>query len=156
MIQRYLQYNINFKASFVFFLLLFVNVVANANSLNKDDVSSPKKMLITNFQEQISGKITDIETGELIPFCNIEVKGSQAGTSSNELGEFILDVESLPVTLVFSHLNFEKRVVEVVNTSRLSVQLTPLVNSLDEVVLSENRKSKYPYELAEKAFSKTM
>ena len=135
----------------------------NSNAL---EVIKPNKTLVSktyvtyydfllNIKDQVSGNIIDAKTRKAISYANIEVFGTLVGTSSNELGEFILEVDSLPVTIVFSHLNYEKKVVEVTNTSNLTIQLTPLVNSLNEVVLSANRKSNYPYELALEAFSKT-
>jgi len=156
-----------------FFLLLTVCVIPS-NAINLIEESScfehttlPNELeeikgdkiildtsyLITQKSERISGKITDSTTGAPIPYCNIEVVGFQTGTSSNELGEFILEVDALPVTVIFSHLNYEKKTIEVSQLSTLNIQLTPLVNSLNEVVLSANKRDSYAFELAEKALS---
>ncbi|WP_347924836.1 carboxypeptidase-like regulatory domain-containing protein [Pontimicrobium sp. SW4] len=152
------------KASVFFLAFFFFGNSVGANNLfqeSKNDLSSVpiktvnKYDLIAQIREQIIGSVTDAKTNKAIAYCNIGVEGFQIGTSSNELGEFVLEVDSLPVTIVFSHLNYEEKVVEVTNTSNLTIQLTPLVNSLNEVVLSANRKSNYPYELALEAFSKT-
>ncbi len=149
------------QLSFCFFVVtLFLSVTCSyANNLyqesaNIQNITLPNN-LEANISEQISGRITDAKSGAAIPYANIEVFGSLIGTSSNDLGEFILEVDALPVTIVISHLNYDKKVVEVTNTSNLSIQLTPLVNSLNEVILSARKKSNYPYDLAVNAFSKT-
>ncbi|MCK0108962.1 carboxypeptidase-like regulatory domain-containing protein [Flavobacteriaceae bacterium S0825] len=139
--------------------MFFIVTSSNADNLFQESDSFQSIALSNDLEaqirEKIFGSIINAETSEVIPYCNIEVEGAQVGTSSNELGEFVLEVDSLPVTIVFSHLNYEKKVVELTNTSNLTIQLTPLVNSLNEVVISTKRKSNYPYELALEAFSKT-
>jgi len=153
-----------------FFILVFFGI--NSNATNQNQVNSNfndvvllssleentldevnKNDFLLKIKEEISGSITDTNTGEPIPYVNIEIFGSLIGTSSNELGEFVLEIDSLPITIVFSHLNYERKVVEVLDKSILNIQLMPLVNSLNEVVLSVKGRDNYAFDLAKKAFS---
>ena len=104
-------------------------------------------------EQLIQGKIIDVSTGEIIPFCSISINNTFRGTSSNELGEFEIKVKSLPATLVFTHINYEKQIVTIQNTSKIDIKLKPLVFELNEVAIS-NKKDFYAYELAKKAFRK--
>ena len=75
-------------------------------------------------QLQINGKVIDKVTGETIPFCNIGNASSSWGTSSNELGEFVIQLDSLPAKLIFSHINYNKYVAKITQTGNIVVELT--------------------------------
>jgi TonB-dependent SusC/RagA subfamily outer membrane receptor len=114
-----------------------------------------KQIIVKKNQEaQINGIVIDKATGEPIPYCNIAVESLFTGTASNELGEFVLDVDALPTKLVFSHLNYEKQQLEISGTSDLIIELVPLINILDEVVVADSKRDRYAFELARKAFKK--
>ena len=124
--------------------------------------SSPYLLLTIPFEQEnqksytIQGKVTDSKTGETIPFCNITLGNSYNGTSTNELGEFVLTLKSIPTKLTFTHLNYERFTIDVKDSQTLNIRLTPLVNVLDEIVLKPiNVKDKYAISLAKKAFYKT-
>ena len=104
---------------------------------------------------EINGRIIDQHTGTPIPFCNISIASSTIGSASNELGEFMIKVDSLPVQLVFSHLNYEKHEVQVTQTSPLNISLIPLTNKLKGVTVSGAKKDRYALELARNAYQKT-
>ena len=106
-------------------------------------------------QSEISGKIIDKETGEGIPYCSIATASSSAGTASNELGEFVLKIDSLPAKLVFSHISYGQQVVTVSKVSEMTVSLNPLVASLDEVVVIADKKDGVAKKLVKKAYEKT-
>jgi carboxypeptidase-like protein/TonB-dependent receptor-like protein len=113
-----------------------------------------KQIIVKKNQEaQIKGIVIDKATGEPIPYCNIAVESSFTGTASNELGEFVLDVDALPANLTFSHLNYEKQQLEISGTSDLIIELVPLTNILEEVVVVDSN-DKYALNLASKAFKK--
>ena len=102
---------------------------------------------------KIQGTIRDAKSGETIPFCNITLNNSFTGTSSNELGEFEIDVKKLPTILVFTHINYETFSIEIKNKKPLSINLAPLVNVLDEVKLKPTDvKDDYAINLVKKAF----
>ncbi|MCM4172202.1 hypothetical protein DHD32_11980 [Arenibacter sp. TNZ] len=107
-----------------------------------------------NQQQEINGRVIDQATGNPIPFCNIGIASSPWGTASNELGEFVIKVDSLPAKLIFTHINYNKYVVEVDLTTTLIVELTPFSNVLEEVIVTASKKDAYALELAKKAFQK--
>ncbi len=88
------------------------------------------------FSQQINGTITDGATGQPLPGANIIIKGTSTGTTSDFDGNFMINVEGFPVTLVISSLGFES-VEEVLNSSRVvNVTLQESLTALDEVVIS--------------------
>ncbi|WP_273568739.1 carboxypeptidase-like regulatory domain-containing protein [Maribacter halichondriae] len=105
-------------------------------------------------QEKIYGKVIDGKNGEIIPYCNISVEASLIGTVSNELGEFIIEVDSLPIKLVFSHISYGEKIFEISQNSDNVVELQPFTNNLDEVTVIANKKDFYALELAQKAYQK--
>ncbi len=109
----------------------------------------------TTAQVEISGKVIDKDTGEAIPYCSITSASSSAGTASNELGEFVVSIDSLPSKLVFSHISYGKQVVTVSQASEMTVSLNPLVAILEEVVVLAAKKDGFAKELVKKAYEKT-
>lgn len=96
-------------------------------------------------QKEINGKVVDQLTGEPIPYCNIAVESSFTGTASNELGEFVITSDSLPIKLIFSHPNYEKRVVEISQIGGTTIELMqsdivsdPFIKELDSSVSRYN------------------
>ena len=81
----------------------------------------------------VRGTITDKE-GSPMAKVNVNVKGKNVGTISNEKGEFILAVNPNAV-LVISHTGYKKYEVAVGNRSRLEVQMEPSVSNMDELVV---------------------
>jgi len=105
-------------------------------------------------QEKVIGKVIDAKNGETIPYCNISIESSLMGTVSNELGEFIVEVDSLPVKLVLSHISYGEKVIEISQNSDNVLELQPFTNNLDEVTVLGDKKDFYALELAQKAFQK--
>ena len=108
---------------------------------------------------KIQGKIIDKITGEIIPYCSVSQTNSYIGTSSNELGEFEIKTDTLPTKLIFTHIGYYKQTITVSNTkSSLVIELKPLANVLDEVVIKTagvgKKKNRYAINLAKKAYDK--
>lgn len=113
-----------------------------------------KKHIIVQKQQQITGKVVDKDTGEAIPYCNISFESSSIGTASNELGEFIIEADSLPVKLIFSHVNYGQKTVEISQNSDITVSLGLLTTTLEEVVVSASKIDQYAMKLAKNAIDK--
>lgn len=91
---------------------------------------------IWTFGQTVKGKVTDVN-GESIPFVNVIEKGTTNGTTTNDVGEFSLNVKKTPTSLVFSSLGFttiEKNVEA--NSLILNIVLKEDNSILDEVVIS--------------------
>ncbi|CAM1353829.1 SusC/RagA family TonB-linked outer membrane protein [Tenacibaculum ascidiaceicola] len=88
------------------------------------------------YGQTIKGKIVGVN-GESIPFANIIEKGTTNGTTSNENGEFSLNVKKLPTIVTISSLGFVTIEKNVVNTNTfLQVTLREDSDVLEEVVIS--------------------
>ena len=89
----------------------------------------------------ISGSIKNNATQDALPAVSVAVKGSTAGTFTNDKGQFRLEFNGvLPVTLVFSSIGFETREQVVNSLSRtVEVSLVPASTLGQEVVVSASR-----------------
>lgn len=106
----------------------------------------------------IYGKVVNKITEEAIPNCSIVYGSGQQGTSTNSNGEFIIKIDSLPLKLTISHINFEKKTINVTNYSEenITLELLPLTNILDEVTInSKTKRDQYAIDLAKKAYEKS-
>ena len=61
---------------------------------------------VTISAQTIKGKVTDT-SGEALSFMNVVEKGTTNGTTTNENGEFSLDVKKMPTTISVSSLGFK-------------------------------------------------
>jgi outer membrane receptor protein involved in Fe transport len=88
----------------------------------------------------IKGKIINRSTGEVIPAVSVTVKGSGAGTYTDDKGDFSLNInQPLPVTLVISSIGYEMQEVPVTTSAFVTVLLTPSSVLGQEVVVSATR-----------------
>lgn len=92
----------------------------------------------------LEGKVLD-ENAEPIPFATILLKGSNQGSQANENGIFtIANLNTSTIRLSVSSVGFQKKELDInlteeENTS-ITVILTPLASSLDEVVVTGTMK----------------
>ena len=94
--------------------------------------------LIALGQETIMGTVTEGSSGEPLPGANVLVKGTTTGTTTDFDGNFKLNVESLPVTIMVSSVGSTSQELEVASTESVTISLQDGV-SLDEVVIVGNR-----------------
>ncbi|MBL7872294.1 MAG: TonB-dependent receptor [Cyclobacteriaceae bacterium] len=83
----------------------------------------------------LSGKVTDRETGENIPGVNILVKGTTRGTTTDANGEFRLSVPAENNTLVFSFIGYETLEATITNQTTMNISLVSDTKALEEVVV---------------------
>src|SRR5690554_6441738 len=86
-------------------------------------------------QQQVSGVVTDAETGETLPGVNVLVTGSNTGTTTDIDGLYALSVPA-NASLQFSFVGFISQTVAVGNQSTINVVLQPDSQNLDEVVVT--------------------
>ncbi|GMR24835.1 MAG: TonB-dependent receptor [Ignavibacteria bacterium] len=99
---------------------------------------------ITFAQETtIKGKVTgsDAYGSEPAPLVgvNILVKNTTTGTSTDLNGEFSLNVDNLPVDLVFSYIGYEKKTITVSSGDFLDVVLAVDIYSSEDVLIVGSR-----------------
>lgn len=87
--------------------------------------------------QTIKGKVTD-GNGVPLAFVNVLEKETVNGVSTDEQGEFVLNVKQMPATLVFSSVGFTTLEKTLYNVSFITVVLKE-DNVLEEVVLTGNR-----------------
>jgi iron complex outermembrane receptor protein len=87
--------------------------------------------------QTIKGKVTD-SSGAGLPYMNVIEKGTSNGTTTDDSGEFSINVKSLPTTLVVSSMGFATKSVKVIQPSYLTIVVNE-DNSLNEVVITGSR-----------------
>src|SRR6056297_1056806 len=106
------------KLSFIIVLMLFAGFQAMA-------------------QMQISGKVTNAETGEPIPGVSIFLKSqSTVGTTTDMDGNYSLEVPSSGKTLVYTFVGMQQKEVTIDGRSTINVSLKPSVQEMEEVVVT--------------------
>ena len=104
-------------------------------------------LLITaNLSAQIVGTVTDSK-GQPLPYVNIYLENTYTGTTSNEEGNYTLDIaDSGDYSIIFQFLGYTTIKKEVGITSfphALNVHLSETSVSLDEVVISATEDPAY-------------
>jgi TonB-linked SusC/RagA family outer membrane protein len=103
----------------------------------KEEVSVAKASKITTVQQQartITGKVKD-EAGEPLFFVNVQVKGTNIGTTTNIDGEFTLSVNESNPVLVFSYLGYKIVEMRPGNQNYIDLLLQPDEFALEDVVV---------------------
>ena len=92
----------------------------------------------TSAQMQITGKVTNAETGEPIPGASVVVKSQTTiGTTTDMDGNYNLDgVPSDAETLVFSFVGMQEKEVSINGRTTIDVELAPAVQEMEEVVVT--------------------
>lgn len=88
----------------------------------------------------ISGNVKNSATGESAAAVSVTIKGSDAGTFTDDKGNFSITAKSLPVTLVITSVGYEPQELSVTNASqKLNVSFIPSNTLGQEVVVSASR-----------------
>jgi TonB-linked SusC/RagA family outer membrane protein len=82
----------------------------------------------------VSGKVTDMESGEALVGVNVFIKGTQTGTITDINGEYSLPAESNDV-LVFSYVGYVPEEVAVGNQTNINIGMALDLKTLGEVVV---------------------
>ena len=86
-------------------------------------------------QRTVSGKVTAVEDGSVLPGVNVVVKGTTNGTVTDIDGNYSVNVGSEGATLVFSFIGLISEEVEIGTRSTIDVQMSQDVKQLSEVVV---------------------
>ncbi len=87
-------------------------------------------------QGTVSGNITDSSYGGPLAGVNVVVKGTSRGAVSDFDGNYSINVDSFPATLVFSSLGYETRELTVEGPTTLNVAMAESATGLDEVIVT--------------------
>ncbi|NEU66383.1 SusC/RagA family TonB-linked outer membrane protein [Spirosoma agri] len=83
----------------------------------------------------ISGRITDATTNEALAGCNVVLKGTQKGTTSDANGDYRIVVPDGNAVLVFGFIGFVSQEIPVGGKSTINVSLKATANELSQVVV---------------------
>jgi TonB-dependent SusC/RagA subfamily outer membrane receptor len=104
-------------------------------------------------EQTISGKVTDMESGEGLPGVNILAKGTNAGTVTDISGNYKLSVGDEVTALVFSSIGYTTEEVSIEGRSIIDVVLSQDIQSLSEVVVTalgiERKREALVYSVSE-------
>lgn len=106
-------------------------------------------------QQMIQGTVFSVRTNQPINGANVTVRGTNITVSTNENGNFKIDVPTDTVTLIFKHVAYEQASVfiKIPQANHLNVFLTENARSLDEVTVVATGYQKIPRERATGSFS---
>ncbi len=96
------------------------------------------------YDAHLTGHVLDEATGEHMPYVNVQLKGTNIGTVTDESGHYLL--KDLPIgrqTIVFSYVGYEtlEMPVNIVEdkTVELKASLREITQQLNNVVVTANR-----------------
>lgn len=87
-------------------------------------------------QIRVSGKITDGETGEVLPGASILIQGTAKGTVTGLDGDYTVLVPADGTILVYAYLGYVDQTVNVGDQRTIDIKLAPDITTLDEVVVT--------------------
>lgn len=90
----------------------------------------------------ISGKVTDRETGEPLPFASVGIRGKSIGTISNLQGEFDFHIPTeyrneIIVVSMLGYINYEAPVWSKINEP-VSIELNRSTTILNEIIVRDS------------------
>jgi outer membrane receptor protein involved in Fe transport len=88
----------------------------------------------------LTGSVKNSSTKEIIPSVSVEVKGTGAGSYTDDKGNFRVSTNrALPLTLIFSSIGYDPREINVSDPHNINVELNPGSSLGIEVVVSASR-----------------
>lgn len=110
----------NYKLSFALFIIIFL-----------------QSTILTAQNTKIRGKITDKETKEAIPFVNVLLQGTTAGTVTDFNGDYFIETKAVADSVVFSCLGYNSVTLPIVKHSfqTINIELDLQDVQLNEVIV---------------------
>jgi len=89
----------------------------------------------------VTGKVTN-EKNEVLPFVTVKVKNGKKATQTDALGKFSLQVDSFPVILLISSVEYDEKEMSVTNSDEVAVILVTNEKTLGEVIIGASGDSR--------------
>lgn len=94
---------------------------------------------VTAWAQTVSGKVTDAETGEELPFVNVYFDGKQGHSCPTDMnGNYSLPFEK--GTLVFSMVGYKTQRIQIVKPQKLNVKLVDESKMIKEVEVTKKKQ----------------
>jgi TonB-linked SusC/RagA family outer membrane protein len=87
-------------------------------------------------ERAVSGKVTSIEDGSVIPGVNVVLKGTTNGTTTDAQGSYKMNIPSSGGTLVFSFIGLKSEEVAIGERTIVDISLGLDITQLTEVVVT--------------------
>ncbi len=87
-------------------------------------------------QKSVSGKVTDLESGEPLPGVNVLVKGTTQGTVTDIEGSYTVNVPGEESVLVFSSIGYATEEITVGSQSTIDLAMAADIQALSEIVVT--------------------
>lgn len=91
-------------------------------------------------KKQVTGKVTNAETGEPLSGVSVIVESSKAGVTTNNEGFFKIDAQ-IGDNLLISMIGFSSQSFRVNESNELNIVMKPAIGSLSDIVLVGTRGS---------------
>lgn len=89
------------------------------------------------FSQSVTGIVVDGITEIPIENVNIQLQFSNLGTTTNNKGEFTINIKSASANLIFTHINYEKHIEFIdADLQYITVKLYPSSIIIDEISIS--------------------
>jgi outer membrane receptor protein involved in Fe transport len=92
-------------------------------------------ILSATAQTQVKGTITEGANASPVAKASVQVKNTTMGTTTNEKGEFVITVSSLPATLVITAVGFAGQEIAVTSAAPVAVALASTQRMLEPFVV---------------------
>ena len=89
----------------------------------------------------VTGKVTS-ENNEALQYVTVKVKNGKKATQTDTLGKFSLQVDSLPVVLLISSVEYDEKEVTVTNSDEVAIILVTNEKTLGEVIIGASGDSR--------------
>lgn len=101
-------------------------------------------LTFAQYDAHLTGHVLDEKTGEHLPFVNVQVKGTNIGTVTDESGHYFL--RDMPIgrqTIIFSYIGYETLELPITmvedKTIELKASIREISQQLNSVVVTANR-----------------
>jgi TonB-dependent starch-binding outer membrane protein SusC len=84
---------------------------------------------------EVTGTVTDSQTGEAVVGGNVVVQGTTIGTITNYDGTYRIDIQDLESVLEFSFVGMDMQQIAVGDRTVINVQLSAIAEDIEEVVV---------------------
>ncbi|MEO8474229.1 MAG: TonB-dependent receptor [Chryseolinea sp.] len=107
---------------------------ASLFTVPEDDTSYQTEVTPEVVDITVTGVVTD-ETGSSVPGANVLVKGTTTGTTTDAEGRYTINVTDESSVLVITFIGYTSKEVVVGSQKEISIQLSPDIRQLNEVVV---------------------